>query len=72
MQYIVENNYTWEKRNNSIEDEETYTIYWNTNKGIINKSDRLYCSQKITIILRKAVNEEIITYEIGKIILTDN
>lgn len=72
LQYIVEDKCAWERRGNSTEDGRTYIIYWNTNEGIIDKSDSLYCLQKITIMLKKVVKEDIITYNIEKIILTDN
>lgn len=51
----------------------TYWIYWNIveqNKanGVI-KSDTNYCLQRIYIYLKKVVKEDMITYEIEKIIL---
>lgn len=74
LNYLVEDNYDIEKRANDIKDEETYRIYWNVveqNKGL-GRANQYYCLQKITIILEKIVKEDIITYEIEKIILTDN
>lgn len=72
LKYLVENNYTLEARENSIEGQKTYIIYWNTNNVITDKTNSLYCLQKITIILKRVVKEDIITYNIKKIILTDN
>ena len=72
LKYLVENNYNIEKRDNSIKDEETYFIYWNTNDIVKEKTDRLYCLQKISIYLRKTVETDKITYKIYKIMLTNN
>lgn len=76
LQYLVDDQYDIEKRENSVEDKETYIIYWNeveeNKKNGINKSSEYYCLQKITIILKRIVKEDIITYDIEKIILTDN
>lgn len=73
---LLTSSYEIEKRGNSIPDKETYVIYWdiveaNKDRGI-NRAEREYCLQKITIMLRKVVKENIITYEVEKIILTDN
>lgn len=73
---LLTSSYEIEKRENSIPDEETYRIYWdiveaNKDRGT-NKEERTYCLQKITIILKKVVKENMITYEVEKIILTDN
>ena len=65
---IEDNNWKIEQRNNSIDNQETYLIYWNTNKDIIN----IECSQKITFILEEVVKSDTITYEIKKIILINN
>ncbi len=54
-----------EKRGNDLKDIETYRIYWNG----WNIED---ASQIITINLEREVNKEEITYEIEKIIFTDN
>lgn len=72
LKYLVENSYEVEKRGNSIKDEETYIIYWNTNKTVKERTDRLYCLQKISIYLRKIVKQDEVTYQIYKIMLTDN
>ena len=65
-----------DERENSIEDKATYRIYWNVveenKKNGIDKDSEYYCLQKITIILKRIVKEDIITYDIEKIILTDN
>ena len=61
-----------QKRENDFEDKETYRIYWNTNKLVTDKTNNLYSLQKITVVLNRVVKEDIITYEIEKIILTDN
>ena len=73
---ILSSSYDIEKRGNSIQDEETYRIYWNTVeqniKNGIKKGERGYCIQTITIILKRATKQDAITYEIEKIILKDN
>lgn len=73
---LLTSSYEIEKRGNSIPDKETYRIYWdiieeNKDRGT-NKAERTYCLQKITILLKKVVKENMITYEVEKIILTDN
>lgn len=64
-----------EKRGNSIEDKETYRIYWNVveenKKRGIKRQEHGYCLQTITIMLKKTTKQDIITYEIEKIILKD-
>ena len=69
-------NYEIEQRGNDIKNQETYRIYWNVieenKKRGIKKQEQYYCLQKITIILERAVKADEITYEIKKIILTDN
>lgn len=72
LQYLVDSNYDIEKRENSIETEETYFIYWNTNNLVTDRIDNLYCLQKIRIYLRKLIEQDQITYKIYRIILTDN
>lgn len=57
--------YMIEKRGNSIDDEETYRIYWNG----LNYSNS---SQIIDLYMRKKVKKDEITYEIYMIRLTDN
>lgn len=51
----------------------TYWIYWNVveqNKAKgVHKTDTNYCLQRITIYLKRVVKENLITYEIEKIIL---
>lgn len=71
IKYFV-TDYDIEKRENSIKDEETYRIYWNTNNLVKERADRLYCSQKIIVILKEVVKNDMITYEIEEIMLTDN
>lgn len=74
LKYLSEESYDIEKRSNSIKDKETYTIYWNVvdaNKSL-GRAHQYYCLQKITIMLKKEIKEDIITYSIEKIILTDN
>ena len=72
LQYLTDDNYSWERRENSIENEKTYMIYWNTNVEISDKTDSLYCLQKINIYLKKVVETDKITYKVYRIILTDN
>lgn len=72
LKYLVEDNYDIEKRGNSIKDEETYYIYWNTNELVKERADRYYCLQKISIYLRRIVETDKITYKVYKIILTNN
>ena len=71
---ILSSSYDIEERGNSMNEQKTYRIYWNIVKGNehLGRTDQYYCLQKITIILKKAVKEDIITYEIEKISLTDN
>lgn len=71
LNYLVENKYSIEERENSIEDEETWFIYWNTNESITDKSSDLYCLQEIRIYLKRVVEEEFITYKIERIILNN-
>lgn len=70
-------NYEIERRGETNLDEfATYRIYWNiveeNKKKGIDKTSQYYCLQKITIMLKKVVKENEITYEIERIILTDN
>lgn len=58
-------NYTIEHRGNSIKDEETYRIMCNGTKY-----ENTY--QIITLFMRKKVKKEEITYEIYRVIFTDN
>lgn len=59
----------------STNDWATYRIYWNVveenKKKGIDKTNQYYCLQTITIMLRKVIKENEITYEIAKIILKD-
>jgi len=71
---ILATSYDIERRGNDIKDKETYRIYWNVveqNKSL-GKTNQYYCLQKITILLNRVVKEDIITYEIEKIILSNN
>lgn len=72
---IYTTSYEIEKRGNSIEDEETYRIYWNiveeNKKNGIKRQEHGYCLQTITVMLKKVVRQNEITYEIEKIILRD-
>lgn len=56
-------------------DTATYWVYWNVvekNKDNgVHKTDTNYCLQRIHIYLKRGVKEDIITYEIEKIILKD-
>lgn len=72
LDYLVEDNYDIEKRGNSIQNEETYFIYWNTNKLVTDRNDNNYCLQELRIYLKKVVETDRITYKIYRIILTDN
>ena len=53
----------------------TYRIYWNiveeNKKKGIDKTSQYYCLQTITIMLRKVIKQNEITYDIEKIILKD-
>lgn len=67
-----EGKYYTEQRGNSIKNHETYWIYWNIpEKTNYNEYTENY-QQRIMIYLKKVVKEDIITYEIEKIILKDN
>lgn len=73
---IYSSSYEIERRGNDIKDKETYRIYWNiveeNRDNGVDKTSQYYCLQKITIMLKRVIKEDIITYEIEKIILTDN
>lgn len=73
---IYSTSYEIERRGNDIKDKETYRVYWNVveknRDNGIDKTSQYYCLQKITIMLTRVVKEDIITYDIEKIILTDN
>ena len=72
---LVNDNYEIERRENDIKDEETYRIYWDVveqNKiNGVNKTDEYYCLQRITIVLKRVIKKDIISYEIKNIILND-
>lgn len=61
----VYNSYTIEKRGNDLKNQETYRILWN---GTTYENTK----QIITLNLRKKVNKQEITYEIIRVIFTDN
>ena len=59
------NNHTIEERGNDLKDQETYRILWNgTNYENTN--------QIITLFLKKKIESDKVTYEIIKIIFTNN
>ena len=73
---IYSSSYEVERRGDtSSSDWATYKIYWNVveenKKKGINKNNQYYCLQTVTIMLRKVIKENEITYEIDKIILKD-
>lgn len=77
LKYLVEDSCETERRGDIHQDEMVnYWVYWNVveenKKRGINRAESTYCLQKITITLRKVVKDNEITYEIEKIILTDN
>jgi len=59
----------------SSNDWATYRIYWNVveenKKRGIKRQEHGYCLQTITIMLKKTIKQDIITFEIEKIILKD-
>ena len=66
--------YDLERRGDaSSNDWATYRVYWNVveeNKANgIKREERGYCLQTITIMLKKATKQDVITYEIEKIVL---
>ncbi len=74
---ILSSSYEVERRGDTGQSEvATYRIYWNVveNNKIngFDKTSQYYCLQEITIMLKKVTKEHVITYEIDKIILTDN
>lgn len=71
LKYSVAPHYI-ERRNNSIENEETYFIYWNIPEGIEKAEYLQYSLQRIFVYMRKVVKENEVTYEIYKVILKDN
>lgn len=64
--------YDIEKKDDAIEGE-AFEIYWNIvekNKEIgIKKTDKNYCLQKIRVIIKKVIKKDILTYEIGRIVI---
>lgn len=64
--------YYLEKRENSIKDEETYWIYWDIPEELAYEQYSQYSLQRIFVYLKRTVKENVITYEINKIILRDN
>lgn len=71
LKYYTGKYYT-EKRGNSLKDQETYWIYWDISEKANYSEYADYCLQRIMIYLKRVVKEDIITYEIEKIILKDN
>ena len=71
LKYLV-TNYDIEHRANSIDGQETYFIYWNTNEKAEGRADQFYCLQKINIKLVKTIEQDKVTYKIRQIILTNN
>ncbi len=71
---VLTSSYDIEKKENSIQDEETYRIYWNVVE--VNKKwgreSQYYCLQRITVILKRVIKENIITYEVEKLVLNNN
>lgn len=70
LEYCLEDlrnyiSYTIEKRSNDLKNEETYRILWNGTKYENTK-------QIITLNLRKKVKSDEVTYEIFRVIFTDN
>lgn len=73
---ICFSSYETEKRGDIYQDDTvTYRIYWNIveeNKARgVNKAERGYCLQTINIYLKKVTKENLITYEIERIILNN-
>ena len=64
--------YYLEKRENSIQGEETYWIYWDIPEQITKEQYSQYSLQRIYVYMKKITKEDIITYQINKIILKDN
>lgn len=74
---ILYSTYEIERRGDtSSNDWATYRIYWNVveenKKNGVNRAEIGYCLQTITIMLKKVVKQDSITYEIEKIILKNN
>lgn len=73
---IFFSSYETEKRGDISQDNTvTYRIYWNIveeNKARgVNKAERGYCLQTINIYLKKVTKENLITYEVERIILNN-
>lgn len=71
---ILSSKYDIERRGDtSSSDRATYRIYWNTVEQNIDngikRGERGYCLQTITIMLKRVVRQDLITYEVEKIIL---
>lgn len=73
---IYSTSYEIERKENDIKGKETYRVYWNVveenRDNGVDKTSQYYCLQKMTITLVRVVKENVITYDIEKIILTDN
>lgn len=74
---IYTTSYEIEKRGDTSSDDlATYRVYWNiveeNKKKGIDKTNPYYCLQKITIMLKRVVKENEITYEINQIIVKNN
>lgn len=61
----IHSSHTIEKRGNDLKDQETYRILWN---GTSYENTK----QIITLFLRKKVKSDKVTYEIFRVIFTDN
>lgn len=71
---VLTSSYDIERRGNSIQDEETYRIYWNVvelNKKWGRESE-YYCLQRIEVMLKREIKENVITYEVEKLVLKNN
>lgn len=72
---ILSSEYDIERRGDTSRDDVvTYRIYWNVVNGnkSLGRTSQYYCLQKVTIMLKRIVKQDIITYEVDKIILKDN
>lgn len=66
-------NYDIERRGDTTSDDmATYRVYWNVEDLSLSRDDLNYCSQILTIILKRVIRQDKLTYEISSIMLTNN
>lgn len=72
LNYYTGKYYIEPRGDTSNQENKTFCIYWDIPEQIEYKQYSQYSLQKICIYMKRIVKEDIITYEIEKIILTNN